>query len=284
MNSDFRPDESLLHAFVDGELEPATAARVAQWLDQHPDQAERVLAWRTQRGALQGLALEVLDEPLPQRLRDALDGTAAARPARWHATQAWAASLMLLALGLGGGWGAHAWWSSTQRLAPPLARAPDPGFVRDAAIAHVLYQPEQRHPVEVGADQQAHLVAWLSKRLGQPLRVPDLSDQGLRLVGGRLLPAGDGAAASASAPAALARAQFMYEDREGHRLTLYVATAAGTDAPPAFRISAGPPGPDGQSLASFYWVEGPLAYALSGPLDAARLTRLGSLVYARLKT
>ena len=74
-------------------------------------------------------------------------------------------------------------------------------FVRQAAGVHAVYQPEQRHPVEVGAARQDHLVQWLSKRLGRPLKVPVLSTQGFELVGGRLLP-GD----------ASARAQFMYQN------------------------------------------------------------------------
>ena len=46
--------------------------------------------------------------------------------------------------------------------APPLA-------IR-AARAHAVYAPEVRHPVEVDATQQDHLVKWLSKRLGLDLR------------------------------------------------------------------------------------------------------------------
>ena len=45
---------------------------------------------------------------------------------------------------------------------------------RRAANAHAVYVPEVRHPVEVGADQEAHLVQWLSKRLAVPVRAPAL--------------------------------------------------------------------------------------------------------------
>ena len=34
-----------------------------------------------------------------------------------------------------------------------------------AALAQAVYEPEVLHPVEVGAEQEAHLVKWLSKRL-----------------------------------------------------------------------------------------------------------------------
>ena len=76
----------------------------------------------------------------------------------------------------------------------------------DALAAHRTFAVEVRHPVEVDAAQEAHLVQWLSKRLGRPLVVPDLSATGYRLMGGRLLPAGSGAAA-----------QLMYENGAGDR-------------------------------------------------------------------
>jgi hypothetical protein len=61
----------------------------------------------------------------------------------------------------------------------------------DQAIdAHQVYVTEVRHPVDVGSDQEAHLVAWLSKRLGQKLVATDLAKQGFELVGSRLLPDG----------------------------------------------------------------------------------------------
>ena len=59
--------------------------------------------------------------------------------------------------------------------------------------------------MEVDAGQEAHLMQWLSKRLGRQLVTPDLSGAGLRLMGGRLLPAEDGPAA-----------QFMYENDTGN--------------------------------------------------------------------
>ena len=42
---------------------------------------------------------------------------------------------------------------------------------------------ETRHPVEVGADEEAHLVQWLSKHPGYRLIVPDLNSLGFRLMG-----------------------------------------------------------------------------------------------------
>src|SRR5947208_2498194 len=62
----------------------------------------------------------------------------------------------------------------------------------------------------------AHLGQWLSRRVGYPLRAPDLDTTGLKLVGGRLLPS------PAAGPAA---AFFMYEGATGERFTVYCRRA-----------------------------------------------------------
>jgi anti-sigma factor RsiW len=156
-----------------------------------------------------------------------------------------------------------------------------------------------RHPVEVGAQQEAHLVQWLSRRLGRPLAAPALQDRGFHLLGGRLLPGEPAAArtsgkAQASADAgpgpavgqqdssasgsALARAQFMYEDARGRRVTLYVAVFPGDVAPreTAFRSVRSAGG------TAFYWVENGYGYALNGDLPPAELQALAGDVYDQL--
>ena len=119
----------------------------------------------------------------------------------------YAAVAVWFTLGGVAGWYVHAY--NTVQNAAGIA------FAREAVIAHVVYSPEVRHPVEVGADQEAHLVAWLSKRLGASLKVPQLQPIGYQLVGGRLLPGNQGPVA-----------QFMFQDGNGRRLTLYVRSGA----------------------------------------------------------
>ncbi|WP_022980024.1 anti-sigma factor [Ideonella sp. B508-1] len=269
------PDDLTLQAFADGELPPAQAAAVADWLQQHPAEAARVMGWQAQRAQLQALGREWLDEPLPERLRAAVQPEVPpARPPRWRgfARSPWpmalAASLTLV-LGAGSGWWARGQWPDAPK--PPGSVAAAPAYVQDAAIAHAVFTPEQRHPVEVGAGEQAHLLQWLSRRLGTPLHTPDFSAQGFALVGGRLLPAGAG---EATPPA---RAQFMYQDAQGVRLTLYVSV-----------LPPGPPVPAGFGQAqsgetrSFYWRENRLGYALSGPVSQPRLDALAEQAYRQL--
>lgn len=156
---------------------------------------------KRQKELLHGAFDPTFEEPLPGRLADG-----ASRPRR---NPAWriAAAVGWLTIGIVAGYVLRGTKPAELSAVPPLAR--------NAAIAHVVYVPEVRHPVEVGADQEAHLVQWLSKRLGTPLKTPRFTEQGFDLVGGRLLPGERGPVA-----------QFMYQDANGRRLTLYVKVDA----------------------------------------------------------
>ncbi|MGB3425922.1 MAG: anti-sigma factor [Castellaniella sp.] len=259
-----RPDETALHAWVDGELEPKRTAEVAQWLSEHPDEAARVAALQAQCAGLRALRAEMLDEPVPPRLRYALRRP----PLQWRWPHALAAGVMLsLGLGLGYGLGGREPGAS-----PPQASvlAQLPVFVREAAAAHAVFVPEQRHPVEVAAQQQAHLVQWLSKRLGVRLKVPVLDAQGFHLIGGRLLPG----------EAGQARAQFMYQDSAGTRVTLYVSVLSREDADAAAPVAFQWAGD--ASAQGFYWIDGHQGYAVSAALPRERLHVLAESIYHQM--
>lgn len=213
--------------------------------------------WPEQREALRALHRDVLREPVPAALLAAASG----RPGAGWRTMGLAAALLLAFVA---GWGTHAQWLRDPAGSAVVASAR--GFAHDAAVAHAVYTPEKRHPVEVAAAEQQHLVQWLSRRLDRPLKVPDLSAQGYALVGGRLLPGDDGA-----------RAQFMFENPAGARVTLYLGAVNG---PPsretAFRFSSEGPVP------SFYWVDQGFGYALSGPLSRDALLALATAVHRQI--
>ncbi len=211
-------------------------------------------------GALHQLYDPVLAEPVPERMR-----RGGARRRRAYAV---AAAWLLLGIGVGmvAGWHLHA--SRT-----PAGTASDsPAFVRRAALAHATYTPEVRHAVEVGADQEAHLVAWLSKRLGAPLRAPKLEAAGFSLVGGRLLPS------EASPKGGLVpTAQFMYQNAKGIRVTLYVRSEVAGNTETAFRYSA-----EG-NVKVFYWIDRRFGYALSSSdIERDELLKLADAVYRQL--
>ena len=243
--------EAELHAYVDGLLPEARRAEVEAYLTSHADDAQRVRHWREQNQGFRDLYDPVLAEALPARVRGSILQRRSRPALRYVAVAAW------LALGGVGGWYLHAYSSVTSVDAM--------AFVHQAAIAHVVYSPEVRHPVEVGADQEAHLVAWLSKRLGASLKVPQLSTVGYQLVGGRLLPGNRGPVA-----------QFMFQDGNGVRLTLYVRSGSGENKETAFRYA------QERGISVFYWLDGKFGYALSGEIDKAELLRVAKVVYQQL--
>ena len=226
--------------------------------------------WHAQREALRRLHAEVLDEPVPPALLAAAD-MAARRQAdrtRWVRWGGMAAGVLMA---FGAGWLANAQWSAMPAGMQLARTGATREFVHAAAVAHAVYAPEKRHPVEVAAAEQQHLVQWLSKRLDKPLKVPDLGARGYTLVGGRLLPGEAGA-----------RAQFMFEDAAGERVTLYIGTLVRPSDPAqagesVFRFSSDGPVP------SFYWVDQGFGYALAGKLPRETLLGLATVVYRQLE-
>ncbi len=241
--------ETDLHAYADGQLDDARRVQVEAHLAHDSAATESVRLWREQSEALRALYNPVLNEPVPQRL------LAAQAPRRRWPYYAIAAGAMGLSFGLG--WSVHSYQSNRSVDIVTLPRR--------AAVAYAVYAPEVRHPVEVGADQQDHLVKWLSKRLGQDLTVPILGQQGFELVGGRLLPGGKGPVA-----------QFMYQNPKGQRLTLYVSRRDAEPRDTAFRFS------QEDKIAVFYWIDGKLGYALSAEMDRAQLLAVATVVYRQL--
>ena len=243
--------EEELHAWVDGALPPARAAEVEAALREDPALAEQAAAWRAQNEGLRALFDPVLREEPPAWLSPR--AIAGSRRAGWRRA---AAGLLLFAAGLGAGWALN---SALVDRTSVSARLAD-----ESVSAHKVFTVEVRHPVEVAANEEKHLVAWLSKRLGAPLKAPDLAGQGYALVGGRLL-------ASSGEPAA----QFMYENAEKARLTIYVRRNP-TQNETAFRVV------EADGLVACWWRDGPLAYAVVGQAKRDDLLRLARLAYEQL--
>jgi anti-sigma factor RsiW len=255
--------EADLHAYVDGALAQARRLAVEEYLANHPQEAERVRAYQSQKQALQALFNPVAEEAVPEHLRVLATPPAVMAARSWlpaWSLQRIAAGLLIAVISGTGGWAAHDRFQPAQNMAraTPLAR--------QAAVAHVVFSPDVRRPVEVGAEQEDQLVAWLSKRLGTPVHPPKLGALGYELIGGRLLPGNSGPVA-----------QFMYHDATGQRLTLYVSTENTSNHDTAFRFAQEGP------VNVFYWIDGKFGYALSAGIDKAELARVATAVYDQLE-
>jgi anti-sigma factor RsiW len=247
--------EDELHAYIDGELPGDRMEAVASWLAAHPEQAALVASWRAQAESIQARYGAGAEEPVPERLKlDQVLKQDRANGRSWAAMTA-AAAVVAFIVGGTAGWMA--------RGASAAAPTGFDVFASEALDAYKLYVVEVRHPVEVPGNERAHMTQWLSKRLGEDLRIPDLQSIGLKLVGGRLLPGPTGAAAF-----------YMYESPSGERFTIYCAKAG--EPQTALRYASA------KQFAAFYWVDDKIAYVVSGPADRQRLEDVTKAIYEQV--
>jgi anti-sigma factor RsiW len=284
--------EADLQAYVDNRLSDAERGKVEAYLATHPDDAQKLSRYSRINEDIHALLDSVLKEEVPDRLWETFHKSAAPvspsfriilsdnwarlrgaferllgfngpggilvpasplgdrRPASYALTMAW------LSLGVVLGW-------QMQRALPSNGMPP---MVKHAAVAYVTYANEMTHPVEVLASDEDHLEAWLSRRLGVNLTAPKLETAGFTLMGGRLL-------AGTQGPAA----QFMYEDKIGRRLTLYIKTQEmGHDQSAAFRFA------QEKEVNAFYWIDNGTGYVLSGNLGRSDLFKAAEVTRQQL--
>ncbi len=258
MSEPLSVSEADLQAYVDGRLDAERRALVEAWLAARPEEAERVAAYRRLSSEVRAAYQSMLTEPVPERLaRLAKRRTPLGRVAL---AAAW------VALGVAIGVVATLELQATRPGAAFLANEAAV-MARRAAIAHATYSPEVRHPVEVPASDEAHLVAWLSKRLGVKVRAPKLDEVGMSLVGGRLLPGETGPVA-----------QFMYQTPNGRRLTLYVRQEKSHNTETAFRYARE------DKVGVFYWIDRDCGYAIaSADFNREELLKVADIVYKQLE-
>ena len=264
-------DDTLLNAWLDDELANDDRARVEAWLRDHPEDAARVRLWAADAEGLRARLDNVLAEPVPQRLTQVVwsqaPATAASSNTGW---MRWAAAFAVFVLG--GAVGAAITWRVDRQAVLMAAASAGPNWVQRAAVAHSVYVPEVRHPVEVKA-QEEHLARWLTRRLELPVKLFDLRAQGFELVGGRLLP-------DAKGPSAQLMYQAIGELPAGQqpvRVTIYVRKPE-DGTPATFRYEQ-----QGRT-GLFYWVEGAspghpaCGYAIVGDLPRERLLALAEAI------
>ena len=153
-----------LHAYVDGQLSTERACEVEDYLAANPGAASRVAGWRAQAAMIRDKWGGVAEEKVPERLHP----DRIVMPVRGLGRKIAAAAIVAFAIGIAAGWFGRdvVLGGRNAEIARVLA---------DAAIeAHRIYTAEVRHPIEVRAEE-AHLLPWLSRKVGQPLKAPDLA-------------------------------------------------------------------------------------------------------------
>ncbi|MBI1172453.1 anti-sigma factor [bacterium] len=235
--------------------EPADREKLADLLAADPSLRERLAEWDRQDAALATLYNPLADEPVPARHQDLLAAAARAPGWRFRWPERIAAAMAFLAIGTVAGW-----FAALHQMPGPA----EADLATEAMRAYATYSVEVLHPVEVPASAASHLESWLSKRVGRPITPPDLSGNGFRLLGGRVLPDSQGTAAL-----------MLYENDLGQRLALYVAPApAGVET--AFRFA------QSGAAQGFWWVDNRLGCALVGDLPHDALRKLSLSAYDQI--
>jgi anti-sigma factor RsiW len=238
--------DPLLVAYVDGELDASTAQEVEAMLASDPRARRHVEMFRETASLLRAACDERLyaveNVSLPPRRQSPRVG-----PRVW----AVAASLLAVVAGFGGGalWGGRA----------PSARAE---LIDEVAGYHTFHSRESRHLVEVAADQEEEIKAWMGGHLGRAIDVPDLGAAGLHFAGGRMFVVNERPVA-----------ELMYTREGGRPIGVCLTRMDGDPAP--LRIEQN----GAERLAS--WITGGYAYVVVGEFDRRTAENLAALVAAQ---
>lgn len=248
-----------LSAYLDGELEAADAREIEALLESDP-------AARAELDALMAadaLASEQFDallmDPVPLALAQKIRSSPVSRPpARVSARLIGGALAAGLAFFVSGGIGGY---FLKDQIAPGGTVVAKAGWLSDIADYHAVYASQQRHLVEVPAEESAHIVNWLGATVGVEFSIPDLSDFDLTFEGGRLLVA-------AGKPVA----QLMYRQSDGAVIALCLQSGSSGGA-----VSA--PGFKEQTIKGFdfvSWSANGARYVVIGPGGKPGLAEIAS--------
>jgi len=247
-------EEEMLQKFVDGELTSSEYRDMRNRMDASDALSQRVAEFQVINSLVAGMNKHVLEEPMPEEF------SVTHRPVFAIGNIAIAASMLLLVVGV-----LFAWMQPFRSLNDDHFR-----LVAAAAAAHELYAGDVLHPVEVDAKDTEHLGKWLSKHIGKDFVPPAVEGQGLRLMGGRILPGDD------ISPHGL----LMYEQRNGQRVSVYIMNT-GDQAHTSTLFS------EQSGLGVFYWIDEELScavvFAMNSDFDYDHSLELSNLIYEELE-
>jgi len=238
-------DGALVHAYLDGELDPANALALEARITRDPALA----AERDRVAALQSLLRTTI---VPEKPSDALRARIEAavglrqpsrpRPPSWMAL---AASVMVAAA-LGS---AATFW----------VISPSPGnAIADAVVADHIRGLMATQPIDVASSDRHTVKPWFNGRIPEAPRVIDLGAEDFPLVGGRLDVVGR-----------IPVPTLVYRHRK-HLISLTAVAAPGAvDTAPTARVD------DGYNLVS--WTAGGVTYWAVSDMAAADLAHFAEL-------
>lgn len=250
--------DEILVGYVDGELDPETAGKIEADMVRDPELRRRVEIFRSTSHFIKAAFEPAAKEPVPRALLEAVRRArfgSAVPVRRWRqAGLALAASIVLLVAGAAGG------FYSAVMDRGESGQSNHLHWVEEMVNYYKVYADDDRRLVEVGGDRRADIEEWFSERLHHAMRVPDLSDQGLKFRGGRLV-ALDGRPAT-----------MMVYDGMGAGPVAFCITPVET----VQQLSPAPARLHGFQV--IYWARSGYLFLLAGTADTALLRALVSHV------
>jgi anti-sigma factor RsiW len=273
-------DDETLMAYADGALDAASAARVAAAALARPEIRRRISAFRTTATLARAAYASVVDEEVPARLVAAVrtapaagnvvalrakPATAAAAPARSRPI-AWAVAAsvaLVMALGAGG-----VFTGSIEPRIGGLELASTDRWLENVAgfynLAEATQASEGRLLVDFTAEDMPELGKWFGAKLNRNLAIPDLTQHGFALQGGRMIIVG-------GKPAA----QLLYRNDANDTVGLVIAFSERREQEP--RVDSR------QGVNVVHWHRGGYAYAFAGRIEGQRLRALADRAWTDLE-
>jgi anti-sigma factor RsiW len=243
-----KADDTLLMAYVDGELEPAEVAEIEAAIASDLALARRVRALRDTTAALRAAFNDVAREPVPERLLAPL-GAQAPHPWRIGLFRRYAAAAAILAIAA---LGAIALLPVIGIELPyTIVAQQQDSWLNSVSNYHQVYVRSQarddRSLVDIGGEDRDYLETWFGRRLKRDVRLPRLEALGFRLQGGRVV-------FVETQPAA----QFFYKAVDGNDVVSFtIAQTKRNDVAWTETTRGG--------LNVIYWRKNGYAYVFAGP-------------------
>lgn len=254
------PDDLMLMAYADGELDAHAAAEVEAALAANPVLAARVAMFIESAELLRAGLGEPEPVAVPVALQRRMTRAVWTTRARSGLRYALPVAAAIAGFVIGGAQAPHLFTGTGTAAAQQVT-----AVMHEVAEYHAVFVRESEHLVEVPASRRDHIEAWLGNRVGYPLHVPDLSAQGLEFLGARML-------AVAGRPVA----QLMYTTASGDRVALCVTEQVADASTTLMRISEA--GFDVYAQAA-----GKHLFIIAAPADSSVARRLSANITALMQ-
>ncbi len=246
-------NEELLHAFIDGELDPIEAARVSQAISSDVALSQKIAAFRADKAAIEQAYGPLVEQPLPpawiSRIKEETRQPRIPRLAPWAAI---AAALVLALV------------SAVYFNNRPVPSGGEESIIREAIAARGHSLSPQQTLAARDVSQMRAIDRSMTDSLKMKLKAPDLGRMGYRLASAQVY---------ADVPGGKA-VELVYRGARNRDLTIYVRRPTSAVRFDQFKR-------DGLRIC--VWQDDVLGTVITGQISAAEMQRIASLAYTGLE-